>query len=179
MGLDGALRWYVDNFVKRTGIGVELVMPGRLPHLLEPARLTAFRLVQQALSNVHRHSGSKTAKVVVGQGDGALTLEVADEGRGIPPDHVKGLGLAEHAGTRHPVGRAAGNQLRRRRHFHQGGPAGYDYDGIGNPLITRKVSRAISNSSLVGITKIRIRLEAVEISLDLPMASWFRPESIS
>jgi two-component system, chemotaxis family, CheB/CheR fusion protein len=93
MGLEGALRWYVDNFVKRTGLDVELVLPRRLPLVPEPARLTAFRLVQEALTNAHRHSGSKTIKVVVAQGDGALTLEVADEGRGIPPDHVRGLGL--------------------------------------------------------------------------------------
>ena len=93
MGLDGALRWYVDTFVKRTGLEVELDLPNRLPLLPEPARLTAFRLVQEALTNVHRHSGSKTAKVVVARGDGELTLEVADEGSGILPDHVPGLGL--------------------------------------------------------------------------------------
>ena len=93
MGLDGALRWYVDNFVKRTGLEVELVLPRGLPLLPEPARLTAFRLVQEALTNAHRHSGSKTAKVVVAQRDGALALEVTDKGSGIPPDHVKGLGL--------------------------------------------------------------------------------------
>ncbi len=93
MGLDGALRWYVDNFVKRTGLEVELVLPSRLPLLPEPARLTAFRLVQQALTNAHRHSGSKTVKVVVARGDSALTLEVTDEGCGIPPDHARGLGL--------------------------------------------------------------------------------------
>jgi len=93
MGLEGALRWYVDNFVKRTGLEVELKLPRRLPALREPSRLTAFRLVQEALTNVQRHSGSKTAKVVVAQGDGELTLEVADEGVGIPQDHVPGLGL--------------------------------------------------------------------------------------
>ena len=93
MGLEGALRWYVDNFVKRTGLEVELDLPNRLPLLPEPARLTAFRMVQEALTNVHRHSGSKTAKVVVARGDGELTLEVADAGSGIPPDHGRGLGL--------------------------------------------------------------------------------------
>jgi len=93
MGLEGALRWYVGNFAKRTGLEVDLVMPKRLPALPEPARLTAFRLVQEALSNAHRHSGSKTVQVVVAQSDSALTLEVADQGGGIPPDHTRGLGL--------------------------------------------------------------------------------------
>jgi two-component system CheB/CheR fusion protein len=93
MGLEGALRWYVDNFVKRTGLEVSLVMPHRLPFLPEPARLTAFRLVQEALTNTHRHSGSKTAKVVVAQSDSAITLEVADQGSGIAPGHSLGLGL--------------------------------------------------------------------------------------
>jgi two-component system CheB/CheR fusion protein len=93
MGLNGALRWYVDNFVKRTGLEVDLVLPRRPPLLPEPARLTAFRLVQEALTNAHRHSGSKTAKVVVAQGDSELTLVVTDAGNGIPPDHLPGLGL--------------------------------------------------------------------------------------
>jgi len=93
MGLEGALRWYVDTFVKRTGLEVELDLADRLPVLPEPSRLTAFRLVQEALTNAHRHSGSKTVKVMVARGDSTLTLEIADHGTGIPPDHVRGLGL--------------------------------------------------------------------------------------
>jgi PAS domain S-box-containing protein len=93
MGLNAALRWYVDNFVKRTGLKVDLGLPSRLPALPESARLTAFRLVQEALTNVHRHSGSKTAKVAVTQGGSELTLEVTDKGSGIPPHHLPGLGL--------------------------------------------------------------------------------------
>ena len=93
MGLEGALRWYVDAFVKRTGLEVDLVLPRRLPVLREPARLTAFRLVQEALTNAHRHSGSARVNVTVAHGDSELTLEVADEGHGIPPDHTRGLGL--------------------------------------------------------------------------------------
>jgi two-component system CheB/CheR fusion protein len=93
MGLDGALRWYVGTFMKRTGLEVELIVPRRLPPLHETTRLTAFRLVQEALTNVHRHSGSKTAKVVVSRADSELSLEVIDAGSGIPPGHVKGLGL--------------------------------------------------------------------------------------
>jgi len=93
MGLEGAIRWYVDSFVKRTGLQVDLVLPSTLPQLSEPARLTAFRLVQEALANTHRHSGSKTAKVVVSQDDSAIRLELSDEGSGIAPGHALGLGL--------------------------------------------------------------------------------------
>jgi len=93
MGLEGALRWYVDSFVKRTGLQVDLVLPRTLPSLSEPTRLTAFRLVQEALTNTQRHSGSKTAKVAVSRGDSAIILEVADDGSGIAPDHALGLGL--------------------------------------------------------------------------------------
>jgi len=93
MGLEGALRWYVDSFVKRTGLRVDLVLPSTLPCMPEPARLTAFRLVQEALTNTQRHSGSKTAKVVVSRDDSAISLEVSDEGSGIAPDRALGLGL--------------------------------------------------------------------------------------
>ena len=93
MGLEGALRWYVESFVKRSGLEVDLVLPSTLPQMTESARLTAFRLVQEALTNTHRHSGSKTARVVVSHHDDAISLEVADEGSGIAPDRALGLGL--------------------------------------------------------------------------------------
>jgi two-component system CheB/CheR fusion protein len=93
MGLEGALRWFVDNFAKRTGMRVDLALPKGLPQLPEPARLTAFRVVQEALSNAYRHSGSKTAKVSVAHENSAINLEVVDEGRGMPPGHALGLGL--------------------------------------------------------------------------------------
>ena len=55
--------------------------------------MTAFRLVQEALTNTLRHSGSKTARVVVSHDDNAISLEVTDEGSGIAPDRALGLGL--------------------------------------------------------------------------------------
>jgi two-component system CheB/CheR fusion protein len=93
MGLEGALRWFVGSFVKRTGLQVDLVLPSSLPQLPTPARLTAFRLVQEALNNTHRHSGSKTARVVVSLDGGTVSLEVTDEGIGMAPDSALGLGL--------------------------------------------------------------------------------------
>ncbi|MBZ5515228.1 MAG: PAS domain-containing protein [Acidobacteriia bacterium] len=94
MGLEQALRWFVDGFARRTGLQVDLEMPsGGLANLPEPARLAAFRLVQEALTNAQRHSGSKTAKVVVSQDGNKINLEVVDEGRGMGPDQKLGLGL--------------------------------------------------------------------------------------
>jgi signal transduction histidine kinase len=93
MGLEGALHWFVDNFAKRTGMQVDLFLAKGLPQLPEPARLTAFRVVQEALSNVYRHSGSKTAKVSVAHENSGIEVEVVDKGRGMTPGHGLGLGL--------------------------------------------------------------------------------------
>jgi two-component system CheB/CheR fusion protein len=93
MSLEGALRWFVENFAARTDIHVDLEVPTDLPQLPEPARLTAFRLVQEALTNTHRHSGSKTAKVKMARDGNRMNIEVIDVGCGIAPDRPLGLGL--------------------------------------------------------------------------------------
>ena len=93
MSLEGAARWFVETFAARTGIQVDLNLPTSLPQLPEPARLTAFRLIQEALTNTHRHSGSKTARVVMAQDGNRINIEVADEGCGIAPGRALGLGL--------------------------------------------------------------------------------------
>lgn len=83
-GLSSALRWYVDGFAQRSGIKVELDMPdnfGRLPSDLETA---VFRVAQECLTNIHRHSGSAVAKIRVRQRDEQLWLDIEDKGRGIP-----------------------------------------------------------------------------------------------
>lgn len=84
MGLTTAVHWYVEGFSKRCGIDVHLdVSPalGRLPRDLE---LAAFRVLQEALTNVHRHSGSSVAYVRIAAQDGCLALEIKDFGKGIP-----------------------------------------------------------------------------------------------
>jgi two-component system, NarL family, sensor kinase len=85
-GLASALRWYVDGFQERSKIKVETDLPdqfGRLPQELETA---IFRVVQEALTNIHRHSGSATAKVSLAQANGLVLVEVADRGKGIAPE---------------------------------------------------------------------------------------------
>ena len=85
-GLSSAIRWYVDGFIQRSKIKVDLDLPDdfrRLPRELETA---LFRVVQECLTNVHRHSGSSVAKIRVRHSGGQVLVEVADEGKGIPPE---------------------------------------------------------------------------------------------
>jgi signal transduction histidine kinase len=85
-GLSSALRWYIEGFAERSKIKVELKVPedfGRLPSDLETA---IFRVVQECLTNIHRHSESAVARVRVGNSGGDVRVEVEDEGKGIPPE---------------------------------------------------------------------------------------------
>jgi PAS domain S-box-containing protein len=82
-GLSAALQWYVQGFSKRSGIQVELVVEGDLPRLSSQAETALFRVVQECLTNVHRHSGSSRASIRLRRSSGCLALEISDEGHGI------------------------------------------------------------------------------------------------
>jgi|SRR5690242_1575715 len=85
-GLAFALRWYIEGFSERSKIRVALELPeefGRLPRDLETA---IFRLVQECLTNVHRHSGSPGATVRIVRESEGVVLEVRDRGKGIPAE---------------------------------------------------------------------------------------------
>ncbi len=84
VGLASAIAWYVEGFCKRSGIRVEVQIPpevGRLPREIETV---VFRIVQESLTNIHRHSGSETAQIAISVGGREVTLRVSDQGRGIP-----------------------------------------------------------------------------------------------
>jgi signal transduction histidine kinase len=85
-GLASALRWYIRGFTERSGIKVDLELADdfeRLPREMETA---IFRLVQECLTNIHRHSESPTATIGVVYSNGEVRIEVQDQGKGIPPD---------------------------------------------------------------------------------------------
>jgi len=88
VGLPSALHWYVEGFAERSRIGVELeVSPslGRLPRDME---MTIFRIVQEGLTNIHRHSGSKKARIGITVSGEEVCLRIQDNGRGMPvPRH--------------------------------------------------------------------------------------------
>ena len=81
-GLASAIRWYVESFARRSGIRVTLELPEDLRRLAHGEEIALFRVVQECLTNVHRHSGSPTARIRIMQDRKSLSLEVADEGHG-------------------------------------------------------------------------------------------------
>lgn len=89
-GLAGAVRKYADGFALRSGIRVDLELPKSLRHLPEEHATALFRTMQEALVNIHRHSGSATASICLSANDGEVRLEVRDKGCGIPEGAVAG-----------------------------------------------------------------------------------------
>ena len=116
VGLAPALRWYADGFAERSGIRVALDIPDELNHLPKDVGTTLFRIIQESLTNIHRHSGSATARIRFAVNGGRIQLEVSDTGRGIEvetlragEEGVRGLGVGI-AGMRERV-RQLGGEL--------------------------------------------------------------------
>lgn len=87
-GLYSALTWYVHGLVERSSLGIELdIAPefGRLPSDME---LLVFRLVQEGLTNIHRHSGSETAKIRIVREEERIVVAIQDRGQGMSPQRL-------------------------------------------------------------------------------------------
>jgi PAS domain S-box-containing protein len=87
-GLSSAIGWYVQGASERSGIVIDFDISqdfGRLPRELE---LVVFRVVQESLTNIHRHSASKRAAVLIARAPEAITIEIEDSGRGISPEQL-------------------------------------------------------------------------------------------
>jgi signal transduction histidine kinase len=85
-GFASAARWYVEGFSERSGIQTSLEMPEDLGRLSSSLELALFRVLQESLTNVHRHSKSRKAEVSVAASNGQVVLLVRDYGKGLPPD---------------------------------------------------------------------------------------------
>ena len=87
-GISSALSWYVQGLTERSGLMIDLKISenfGRLPSAME---LVIFRLAQECLTNIHRHSGSKTAVIRIEREESAVRVKVEDEGRGMSPERL-------------------------------------------------------------------------------------------
>jgi two-component system NarL family sensor kinase len=84
LGLISALRSLSEGFAQRSGIRVSLQIDDNLALLPAAVQISLYRIIQECLTNIHRHSGSLTAKVCLKQLPTAIQVEVEDEGRGMP-----------------------------------------------------------------------------------------------
>jgi signal transduction histidine kinase len=86
MGLKTAIPWYLEGFAKRSGIETTLDISDSFGRLTREVEQAVFRLLQESLTNIHRHSGSATAHISLSMKDGLLRVEVRDKGRGMPAE---------------------------------------------------------------------------------------------
>src|SRR5258708_3887928 len=87
-GLLSAARWYAQGFADRSGIHVELDLPDALERLPQHVETTLFRVIQEALINIHRHAESPTAYIRLRIADDRLALEIEDHGQGMAPEFI-------------------------------------------------------------------------------------------
>lgn len=87
-GLSSALRWYTSGFAERSNIRVQLECPDNLGRFSRELETAVFRVVQECLTNIHRHSGSPSAHVRVFRHDERVLVEVEDQGKGIPSEKL-------------------------------------------------------------------------------------------
>jgi PAS domain S-box-containing protein len=86
VGLPSAIRLYVEGFAERSKIEVTLEQSPQFGRLSSVAETAIFRIVQECLTNIHRHSGSPTARIRIARDEVEVRVEVQDEGKGLPPD---------------------------------------------------------------------------------------------
>jgi signal transduction histidine kinase len=143
-GLASAIRWFIDGFAQRSKIRVDLDLPvdfGRFSPELETA---IFRIVQECLTNIHRHSGSSIAKIRLLHRDSQVVVQVEDEGKGIPPEKREAMVSAGTPGV--------GIRGMRERIRQLGGALEITSDGAGTVVLARLP--AIVNSSSEDVSPI-------------------------
>jgi PAS domain S-box-containing protein len=99
VGLASALRLYLEGFAERSKIKVKLEISEDFPRLPSDLETAIFRIVQECLTNVHRHSGSPVAKIRINLRGAQVLVEVADRGKGIPPEKQKTMASGSKLGV--------------------------------------------------------------------------------
>ena len=97
-GLADAIRLYMKGLEERSGLKIQLCIPKDFERLPDDIELAIFRIVQECLTNIHRHSGSKTAAIHVSRDAENVFLEIQDEGTGIPDEKLTAI-RAQRAGV--------------------------------------------------------------------------------
>lgn len=116
VGIASAARWYVEGFSLRSGLKLTLDAPDDPVRLPDATELALFRVLQEALTNVHRHSGASAADILIRRSSGQVILEVRDNGRGLQPEalqHFRETGSGTGVGlmSMHERARELGGKL--------------------------------------------------------------------
>ncbi|HEV2400926.1 MAG TPA: sensor histidine kinase [Candidatus Sulfotelmatobacter sp.] len=99
-GIASATRWFVEGFARRSGIEVQCNIPEKMDRPPRECELVLFRVLQESLTNVHRHSGASSAKITLQRTNGQLQLEIEDNGKGISEERLRRLDTsAAHTGV--------------------------------------------------------------------------------
>jgi signal transduction histidine kinase len=84
VGFASAAKWYLEGFSERSGVAVKIDLPNDLGRLPRPLELGLFRILQESLTNIHRHSRSPRAEVALKPSSETVILQIKDYGKGIP-----------------------------------------------------------------------------------------------
>jgi len=83
-GLTSAVKWYVDGFARRSGVQIQMDFPSDLGRLPTSVEIALFRVMQEALTNIHRHAQTTRAQIALTRSGDRVNLRIRDFGRGIP-----------------------------------------------------------------------------------------------
>jgi signal transduction histidine kinase len=114
LGFESAARWYVEGFAKRSDIHVVIEIAEIVERLPKEIELALFRVLQEALTNVHRHARAKNVIVDLKCSDREVSLMIQDDGRGVPAETLRAFndGLAELSGTLEVHSEKSGTMVR-------------------------------------------------------------------
>jgi PAS domain S-box-containing protein len=90
-GISSALNWFVQGLAERSNLEIDLQVPDKFGRLPSEMEIVIFRLVQECLTNIHRHSGSKTAIIQIEREENAVRVKVEDHGRGMSPERLAAI----------------------------------------------------------------------------------------
>jgi len=99
VGLSSALQWFVEGFGKRSGILVDLELPRNMARMPRDLETAIYRVVQECLTNIHRHSQSPVAAIRLSESDGKIVLEVSDHGKGMDPRKLSQIASSRAPGV--------------------------------------------------------------------------------
>jgi signal transduction histidine kinase len=141
VGLRPALQWYIEGFAERSKIAVDLDLPEEFGRLPREAETAVFRIVQECLTNIHRHSESPVAKVRVIRYQTEVQVEVRDQGKGMPKEKLAEIATSGAPGVGFRGMRERLNQL--------GGSLEIESNGNGTVVVAKLPVPASSSRAAV------------------------------